>query len=91
MEILDCVEKTQVTAGISVAEDMRGPGNSGQRGNMDTSAPVVELCLGTLSLPCGASGTHCPGVGDMAWPVQRDHGPGLLDLPAASYRSWRSQ
>lgn len=70
MEILDCVEKKQVIAGIYVAEDTRGPGNSGQHGNMDSSAEVVVLCCGTLSLPCGASG--CPAVRERAWLMWRD-------------------
>lgn len=64
MAISDCVEKTQADAGIYVAEDMRRPGSSGQLRNTDSSAAVVVLCCGTLSLPCGASGTDCPAVGE---------------------------
>lgn len=41
MEILDCVEKTQVIAGICVAEDVRGPGNSGQHGKLCSSGGAV--------------------------------------------------
>lgn len=31
---------------------------------MENSAAVVVLCRRTLSLPCGAGGTDCPGIGE---------------------------